>query len=216
MKTSIVIPFPRFFSLQIIFFANESSADGRRDGEIEAFAKVDRDADLDRHTKVGPFTVVKKAHLHRYAIVGPHCRIGQGVEMLRKAQVMAHSEIGDDAIIGIEAVCDAHTLVGRNATIGDGAVLKPHAEVMSYVKVGRKSILGMHTVLGRRAELEKYACVATHARVGSGTKMGPYSVVQEFVDVPGGLRVRTKQIVISAPESMILIRLLRGRKFSTR
>lgn len=190
---------------------------GRRDGSIGLMAEVDRDADMDWKSVVGPLSVVKAgAHLHRYALIAEHVRIDELVSVHRKAIVMQYSHIQTGAIIGNGTLCKVFSNVGPHAIISDGAVVGLRAKVMSHGKVGRNGVVGFYALIGRRVVMEKYVAVSERARVGTGAILSKYSVVQVAVDVPAGLKVAAKQIVIGAPETIILLRMLSEWEFSKR
>lgn len=190
---------------------------GRRDGSIGLMAEVDCDADMDWKSLVGPLSVVKaRAHLHRYAQIGAHVHIDEGVSIHRKGIVMDHSRIQTGAIIGNGTLCKVSTNVGPYAIVSDGAVLGLRAKVMSHSKVGRNGVVGFFASIGRRVAMEKYVAVSERATVGTGGILSKYSVVQVAVNLPAGTKVGAKQIVIGAPETTNLLQMISEWEFSNR
>jgi len=83
---------------------------------IEAFVTVD--AGKERHTTIGPRTLLmKKVHIGHDAIVGGDCEIAPG------AVVCGYAVIGRGVKIGCNAVINPYRMVGTNAQIGSGSVV---------------------------------------------------------------------------------------------
>lgn len=190
---------------------------GRRDGEIKEFADVDNDVDMDTKSVAESFCRIQaRSHLFPGARVGEHAFIGENVMLRDYCILQSHAHVAEGAKIGSRTLCESHTIVGKRAVLFEDIMLVAHARVMDDAVIGANSFIDEHARIGRRTQLKQHVYVGRFTRIGSKSTIGNNAIVQEYVIMPSRWNIRDNSIVISAPETTILLRIVRGITFSKR
>lgn len=157
-----------------------------------------------------------KSHLFPGAKVGAYAFIDENVSLFDYCIIQSHVYVKKGAQIGNRTLCETHSIIGKKSVLFDGVIIKSHAKIMSGAVIGNFSLVNERALIGRRTRLRKHVCIGKNARIGSKSGIGHSSIVEEFVITPPGMQIRAYSIVINAPETTILLRIVRGVKFSER
>lgn len=97
--------------------------------------------------------------IHPTAIVSPHARIGDGVQLLAGSIVQASAVIGEGTIVNTAAI------VEHDVEVGDYVHLAPRSLLCGAVTVGNSSHIGAGAIVRQGIQLGRYTVVGAGAVV---------------------------------------------------
>lgn len=136
-----------------------TSPDGFTPGADDRFVCAIGDPD----TKLSVCASMKRAGarflqlVHRTAVVGSSCELGEGVVLCAGTLLTA------DVKVGAFVALNVYATVGHDAVIGDGCTLSAHCDVTGGAILHERVFMGSHSVILPNVE------VGANARIGAGT-----------------------------------------------
>jgi UDP-perosamine 4-acetyltransferase len=107
--------------------------------------------------------------IHPAALVSPHARLGEGV------QVMARALIGPEAVVGPLCLVNTGAIVEHDCVLGEAVHLAPAAVLCGGARIGARSLVGAGAVV------QPGVVVGADARIGAGAAVA--------ADAPDGARL---------------------------
>jgi sugar O-acyltransferase (sialic acid O-acetyltransferase NeuD family) len=119
---------------------------------------------LEIHDYLKSFGLIPYTAIHPTSFVAKDAQIGEG------SQVLAHSSICVDTVIGRECIINTSSSVDHECKIGDGVHIGPGANVAGLVTIGKFALIGTG------------ATILPRIKIGKGSVIGAGAVVTK--DVP--------------------------------
>lgn len=97
--------------------------------------------------------------IHKTAVIGRHCKIGEGCVVCPGAVITTDVNIGNFVTVNV------HATVGHDSVIGDGSTLSGHADVTGFTKLGKGVFLGSHASIIPNVQVGDFAVVGAGSMV---------------------------------------------------
>lgn len=157
-----------------------------------------------------------RAHLFRGAKVGAYAFVAKNVLLFEFSIIQSHVNVGYGAKIGSRTICETYSEIGPEVVLFESVIIKSHVKVLAGAVVGRYSMVEHYAIIGRRAQLHTHVCVAANAVIGPNAIVQHNAIVENFAVVWPGMNIDAYTVVISAPETSSLLRILSGVSYSNR
>ncbi len=115
------------------------------------------------------------ASIHPTAVVDPHARIADGVQIGPYAVIGPEVEIGEDSRIGPHVVIDGRVRMGRGNRIFPGACIGLEPQDLKYSGAPTEVILGDDNTIRECVTINRATHEGEQTRLGSGNLLMAYS-----------------------------------------
>lgn len=140
-----------------------------------------------KETKGLPYSMY--LHEHPLAVIWPHVRIAEGVEIGQRSEIRQYARIDRDSQIGERAVVDKQTHIGSDAAVGSAVFVGNYSRLADNVKVGLGTRVEKETLIGLDAH------VGMQVRLERGTYIGANTFIDDGAEIGRSVRIREDVVI---------------------